>query len=68
MKKLSTQNAIILDTETTGLDSQAEIVEFTAICAHTGKVIVNELVKPTCSIPAEATAIHGITDEDVKDA
>ncbi|HCE3363145.1 TPA: 3'-5' exonuclease, partial [Vibrio parahaemolyticus] len=31
MKKLSTQNAIILDTETTGLGSQAEIVEFTAI-------------------------------------
>ncbi len=30
MKKLSTQNAIILDTETTGLGSQAEIVEFTA--------------------------------------
>ncbi|MGD1334984.1 3'-5' exonuclease [Vibrio harveyi] len=68
MKKLSTENAIIIDTETTGLGSDAEIVEFTAICADSGKVIVNELVKPTCSIPAEATAIHGITDEDVKDA
>ncbi|MHC0522674.1 3'-5' exonuclease [Vibrio harveyi] len=68
MKKLSTENAIIIDTETTGLGFDAEIVEFTAICADSGKVIVNELVKPTCSIPAEATAIHGITDEDVKDA
>ncbi|CAH1536322.1 DNA polymerase III subunit epsilon [Vibrio rotiferianus] len=68
MKKLTTQGAIILDTETTGLDANAEIVEFTAICAETGKVIVNELVKPTCSIPADATAIHGITNEDVKDA
>ncbi|WP_050541143.1 3'-5' exonuclease [Vibrio rotiferianus] len=68
MKPLQTKNAIILDTETTGLDSNAEIVEFTAICAETGKVIVNELVKPTCSIPADATAIHGITDDDVKDA
>lgn len=68
MKKLSTENAIIIDTETTGLGSDAEIVEFTAICADSGKVIVNELVKPTCSIPADATAIHGITNEDVKDA
>lgn len=66
MKKLSTENAIIIDTETTGLGSDAEIVEFTAICADSGKVIVSELVKPTCSIPADATAIHGITDEDVK--
>ncbi|GAK22039.1 putative exonuclease [Vibrio sp. JCM 19052] len=68
MKKLSTENAIIIDTETTGLGSDAEIVEFTAICADSGKVIVNELVKPTCSIPADATAIHGITNECVKDA
>ncbi|MCS0330882.1 3'-5' exonuclease [Vibrio diabolicus] len=68
MKKLVTQNAVIIDTETTGLGSDAEIVEFTAICAQTGQVLVNELVKPMCSIPAEATAIHGITDEDVKDA
>ncbi|HCE3366243.1 TPA: 3'-5' exonuclease, partial [Vibrio parahaemolyticus] len=31
MKKLSTENAIIIDTETTGLGADAEIVEFTAI-------------------------------------
>ena len=68
MNKLVTQNAVIIDTETTGLGSDAEIVEFTAICAQTGQVLVNELVKPTCSIPAEAAAIHGITDEDVKGA
>ncbi|HBC3895840.1 TPA: 3'-5' exonuclease [Vibrio parahaemolyticus] len=68
MKKLNLSDAVILDTETTGLDSNAEIVEFTAICAETGKVIVNELVKPTCSIPVDATAIHGITNEDVKNA
>lgn len=68
VKKLSIQNAIILNTKTTGFGSSAEIVEFTAICADSGKVIVNKLVKPTCSIPAQATAIHGITDEDVQDA
>lgn len=65
---LQVQNALILDTETTGLGSDAEIVEISIVCAETGRVVVNELVKPTILIPAEATAIHGITNEDVADA
>ncbi|BDU37168.1 3'-5' exonuclease [Vibrio nigripulchritudo] len=68
MKTLNIENAVILDTETTGLGNDAQIVEFSAICAMTGKVLVNELVKPTVSIPSEATAIHGITDSDVAGA
>ncbi|WP_038195923.1 3'-5' exonuclease, partial [Vibrio nigripulchritudo] len=50
------------------LDNSAQIVELSAICAHTGKIIVDSLVKPTIPIPADATHIHGITNEDVKDA
>ncbi|MFQ0827138.1 3'-5' exonuclease [Serratia fonticola] len=60
-------NCLILDTETTGLGEDAEIVEITIINSH-GSILLNTLVKPTVSIPAEATAIHGITDEMVKDA
>ncbi|WP_065424444.1 exonuclease domain-containing protein [Serratia marcescens] len=60
-------NCLILDTETTGLGEDAEIVEITIINSH-GAVLLNTLVKPTVAIPAEATAIHGITDEMVKDA
>ncbi|EIA1562743.1 3'-5' exonuclease [Vibrio parahaemolyticus] len=66
MEKLELSNAVILDTETTGLDSDARIVEITGICANTGEVLFNQLVNPLCAIPQEATAIHGITDSDVE--
>ncbi|BEO77149.1 hypothetical protein SMTE4_31190 [Serratia marcescens] len=61
------RNCLVLDTETTGLDDKAEIIEIAVIDA-TGKMLLNTLVKPSKPVPAEATAIHGITDEMVKDA
>ena len=61
------QNAAILDTETTGLDEQAEIVEI-AVVACSGETLLQTLVKPTRPIPAEVTEIHGITDAMVADA
>ncbi|NYA43239.1 3'-5' exonuclease [Serratia fonticola] len=61
------QDCLILDTETTGLGEDAEIVEITIIDT-TGKPLINTLVKPSKTIPAEATAIHGITDAMVMDA
>ncbi|MNG64340.1 Exodeoxyribonuclease 10 [compost metagenome] len=60
-------NCLILDTETTGLGNDAEIVEITIIDAA-GKQLLNTLVKPSQPIPADATAIHGITDAMVKHA
>ncbi|GAB3531831.1 exonuclease domain-containing protein [Photobacterium alginatilyticum] len=60
-------NCLILDTETTGLYSEAEICEFSVIDAQ-GTVLLDTLVKPTRPIPADATAIHGITNEMVADA
>ncbi|WP_145542756.1 3'-5' exonuclease [Yersinia frederiksenii] len=57
-------NYLILDTETTGLGKDAEIIEM-CIIDCTGKVLLNTLVKPRNPIPAEATAIHGITNEMV---
>lgn len=55
---------LVLDTETTGLDDQAEIIEISVIDAR-GQVLLDTLVRPSGSIPAEASAIHGITDADV---
>lgn len=60
-------NPLFLDVETTGLDRDAEIVEIAVIDA-TGTVLLNTLVKPTGTIPGEATAVHGITPEHVQDA
>lgn len=58
---------VFLDTETTGLDPSAEIVEISVV-DQDGKIILDTLVKPTRQIPADAIRIHGITDEMVKNA
>lgn len=58
---------LILDTETTGLDDQAEIVQL-AVIDLDGNTIIDTLVKPTVAISKEASDIHGITKETVKDA
>jgi DNA polymerase-3 subunit epsilon len=58
---------VILDTETTGLDHNAEICQI-AIVDSSGNVLLDTLVKPRRPIPVEATRIHGINNDDVKDA
>ncbi|NEP38423.1 MAG: 3'-5' exonuclease [Okeania sp. SIO2H7] len=62
-KRLDSQDFIIFDTETTGLDDP-EIVEIAAI-APDGKVLLNTLVKPQSKIEEGAIAVHGITEEMV---
>ncbi|MCK6373651.1 MAG: 3'-5' exonuclease [Aquabacterium sp.] len=60
-------NALILDTETTGLGDDAEVVELAVIdCA--GAVLLDTLVRPSGPVPAEAAAIHGITDAMLAEA
>ncbi len=63
-------NFVVLDLETTSANPHAEtseIVDIT-IVDEDGIPLVSTLVKPTLAIPEETTAIHGITDEMVKDA
>lgn len=60
-------NALILDTETTGLDGDAEVIEL-AVIDCTGQALIDTLVRPTRPIPADASAIHGITDQMVANA
>lgn len=59
--RCSRQDWVILDTETTGLDQMAEIVEI-SIIAPDGRVLLDTLVRPLNSIPPTATAIHHISD------
>lgn len=55
---------VFLDTETTGLESSAEVIEICLI-DHEGRVLVDTLVKPCQAIPWRVTQIHGITNEMV---
>lgn len=59
------ENIIYLDTETTGIDRNAEIVEI-AIIDQSGNSLFQSLVRPSIPIPQEASKIHGITDEMVQ--
>ena len=66
-------DAIVLDTETTGLDARtARIVQIGALRFAGGSLRAAErfekLVNPGSPIPKTATAIHGITDEMVATA
>ncbi len=56
-----------MDTETTGLDREAEIVEIAVVDTH-GQILIQSFVKPGKPIPPDATAIHGITNEMVQNA
>jgi DNA polymerase III subunit epsilon len=58
---------VYLDTETTGLDSSAEIIEI-SILDGAGNVLMDTLVRPRLRIPRDAQAIHGISNEMVAGA
>jgi len=57
----------ILDTETTGLDRFAQVIQV-AILGPDGSTVVDTLVRPHGRIPPDATAVHGITDAMVATA
>jgi DNA polymerase-3 subunit epsilon len=62
----------VFDLETTGLDHKTAriVTACAALIDHQGKIIGNDvewLANPGIPIPAEATAVHGITDEIAAD-
>ena len=67
--RLLDSDALILDTETTGLlkKSNVETVEL-AVINMRGKVVYQSLFRPRYMIPRRVIEIHGIRNEDVKDA
>lgn len=58
---------VFLDTETTGLGDDAQVCDL-AVVWYNGAVLFDSLIKPTIPIPTEASNIHGISDDMVKDA
>jgi len=66
-------DAVVLDTETTGLDpAKARIVEVAAARIEGGRIpqdcVLNRIVHPGISIPKESTKIHHIDDAKVAGA
>ena len=72
MSLLSGERAMVVDTETTGLDPAGgdELVEVAtvAVAEATLGETWSSLLRPARPIPAEAAAVHGITDAVVADA
>lgn len=70
--KLNLKNPLIFfDLETTGIDVAADrIVEISYLKIYPNGDEESKTIRvnPTIPIPAKVTAIHGISDEDVKDA
>lgn len=58
---ISDPRTIYLDTETTGLGRDAEVVDI-AVIDSAGRVLLDTLVRPVQPIPADATRIHGISN------
>jgi CBS domain-containing protein len=66
-------NAVVMDTETTGLDAAtARVIEIGAVRLTGGRISdappLRRLVRPDIPIPAASTRIHGIDDAAVADA
>jgi DNA polymerase III subunit epsilon len=58
---------VVLDTETTGL-TPGKIVDLAIVDGLTHDILFDSLVNPQEPIPAEASAVHHITDSMVADA
>jgi DNA polymerase III epsilon subunit-like protein len=61
------EKPLYIDTETTGLDKSAEVIEI-SIVEFDGRIIFNSLIKPTQPIPLDAQRIHGIDNEMIRSA
>jgi DNA polymerase III, epsilon subunit and related 3''-5'' exonucleases len=63
-RQIIAQKPVYIDTETTGLEKDAEVIEI-SIVDWNGAVLFTSLVKPTRPIPADAQRVHHIKDSDV---
>ncbi len=61
------EKAVYLDTETTGLDHNSEIIEIGIVDAD-GDTLLESYVRPSRPIPPESTLLNGISDEMVQKA
>lgn len=66
-KEAHESNFVVIDTETTGFDKNAEILQFSAF-DKTGKQLMDIFIKPSHTTSwVEAQKVNGISPEDVAD-
>ena len=63
---LDREDVLVLDVETTGFALWSEIVDI-AIIDTTGQVLIDSLVMPRGSVPDGAAAVHGLTDDRLRE-
>ena len=61
---LERNNFVVLDTETTGFERTAEVIQV-GLLSGEGEVVFDSLIKPTRPIPWQTTQVHHITDRMV---
>lgn len=59
----SPSRVVCFDTETTGFDVEAEIIEFSAIDLKTGEILLDTLIQSSKPLPKIIKEITNITDE-----
>jgi DNA polymerase III epsilon subunit-like protein len=64
---IGSEEVLILDTETTGLEAHDEVIQIGMIDLD-GNVLLDILVRPTVPIAPEARSVHCITDQALADA
>lgn len=60
--------AVIIDTETTGLGDDDQVIEIAAVRASDGEVLVNSLVKSSKPVSLDAYRVHGIGVDELANA
>ncbi|UCH27176.1 MAG: 3'-5' exonuclease [Trueperaceae bacterium] len=61
LRRLFEDDFVVLDTETTGLGSDAEVVDIGVVDRH-GQILLESLVRPRSGhVPSGAARVHGLT-------
>ncbi|MCS7050839.1 MAG: 3'-5' exonuclease, partial [Thermomicrobium sp.] len=58
---LTHPGVVFLDTETTGIGQSDEVIEI-AILDATGRMLLQAISKPSCSVDPGAASVHGLDD------
>ncbi len=66
-RQYDAKGTVFLDTETTGLNSDDEIIEI-AIISEDGQILIDSLVRPSCPVKPDAFRVHGISTDMLANA